>query len=140
MKVACSKQLCLQPTTIEAFSKVLISVHCPKSKPNFTRYNMKCSGKHDTTVHELFRVVSRCPRYISCYIAENGFPSGQCTICILSKNINTKSLNIFVVDQKVWRNSSFRFWFPKRLGHLQYKHTLPYCYFYKYFLLRFLTY
>ena len=24
---------------------------------------MKCRGKHDTTVHEIFRVVSRFPRY-----------------------------------------------------------------------------
>ena len=39
---------------------------------------MKCSGKHDTTVHEIFCVVSRFPRYNSCYIAENQFPKGQC--------------------------------------------------------------
>ena len=29
-------------------------------------------------LHEIFRVVSRFPRYISCYIAENRFPLGQC--------------------------------------------------------------
>ena len=28
-------------------------------------------------LHEIFRVVSRFPRYISCYIAENRFPLGQ---------------------------------------------------------------
>ena len=39
---------------------------------------MRCSGKHDTTVHELFRVVSRFPRYISCYIVENQFPLEEC--------------------------------------------------------------
>ena len=38
---------------------------------------MKCSGKHDTTVHAIFHVVSRFLRYISCYIAENRFPLGQ---------------------------------------------------------------
>ena len=29
-------------------------------------------------LHEIFRVVSRFPRYISCYIAENLFSLGQC--------------------------------------------------------------
>ena len=43
---------------------------------------MKCCGKHDTMykiVHELFRLVSLFPRYISFYIAESRFPLGQCT-------------------------------------------------------------
>ena len=40
------------------------------------RYNMKCKGKHDT--NEIFRVVSRFTRYISCYIAEIRYPLGQC--------------------------------------------------------------
>ena len=31
-------------------------------------------------LHELFRVVSRFPRYISCYIAESRFPLGQCSV------------------------------------------------------------
>ena len=30
-------------------------------------------------LHEIFRVVSRFPRYISCYIAEQLLPLGQCT-------------------------------------------------------------
>ena len=30
-------------------------------------------------LHEIFRVVSRFPHYISCYIAESRFPLGQCT-------------------------------------------------------------
>ena len=25
------------------------NLHCPRSNPNFPRYNIKCSGKHDTT-------------------------------------------------------------------------------------------
>ena len=29
-------------------------------------------------LHELFRVVSRFPRYISCYIVESQLPFGQC--------------------------------------------------------------
>ena len=39
---------------------------------------MKCSGKPDTIVHEIFRVVSHFPRCISCYIAESRYPLGQC--------------------------------------------------------------
>ena len=31
-------------------------------------------------LHEIFRVVSHFPRYISCYFAENRFPLGQCTV------------------------------------------------------------
>ena len=51
---------------------------------------MKCSGKHDTILHEPFRVVSRFPSYISCFIAENRFPLGQC-----SGNCLTKYGNFF---------------------------------------------
>ena len=41
---------------------------------------MKGRGKRDTTVHVIFRVVSRFPRYISCYIAENRLLLGQCSL------------------------------------------------------------
>ena len=30
-------------------------------------------------LHEIFHVISRFPRYISCYIAESRLPLGQCT-------------------------------------------------------------
>ena len=40
---------------------------------------MNSRGKRDSTVHEIFRVVSRFPRYISCYFAESRLPLGQCT-------------------------------------------------------------
>ena len=30
---------------------------------------------------EIFRIVSRLPCYISCYIAKNRFPLGQCALC-----------------------------------------------------------
>ena len=33
-------------------------------------------GKHDTTLN-ISRIVSRFPRYISCYIADSRFPLGQ---------------------------------------------------------------
>ena len=44
---------------------------------------MKCTWKRDTTVHEIFFIVSRFPRYIilycTSYVAENRLPLGQCT-------------------------------------------------------------
>ena len=52
------------------------ALHCPKSNPNFR--NITLNVVLNMILHELFRVVSRFPRYISCYIAENGFPLGQC--------------------------------------------------------------
>ena len=30
-------------------------------------------------LHEIFRIVSRFPRHISCYIAESRFPLGKCS-------------------------------------------------------------
>ena len=50
-----------------------------EKQSKFPRYNMKCSGKH-YTIREIFRVVSRFLRYISCYIAENRFSLAQWTI------------------------------------------------------------
>ena len=37
-------------------------------------------------LHEIFRVVSRFPRYFSCSIAESRFPLGQCIGGFLGKN------------------------------------------------------
>ena len=48
-----------------------------KKKSIFPRYNMKCRGKRGTTWN-IPRIVSRFPRYISCSIAENRLPLGQC--------------------------------------------------------------
>ena len=45
-----------------------------EKQSKFLRKNMKCRGKH-----ELFSVVSRFPRYISCYITESRLSLGQCT-------------------------------------------------------------
>ena len=36
-------------------------------------------------LHELFHVVSRCPRYISCYIAESRLPLVQCILYLTIK-------------------------------------------------------
>ena len=56
-------------------------VHCRKSNPNFRdkTWNVH-SWKHESKVLEIFRVVARFTRYISCYIAENRFPLGQCAL------------------------------------------------------------
>ena len=42
---------------------------------------MKCI--ENEILHEIFCEVSRLPRYISCYIAENRFPLGQCSRLLL---------------------------------------------------------
>ena len=34
-------------------------------------------------IHEIFRVLLRSPRYVSCYIADNGLPLGQCMYTVL---------------------------------------------------------
>ena len=54
-----------------------------KKLSKFSRYNMQCRGKRDTTENEIFRIVSRFPRYISCSIAENWLPLGQCALASL---------------------------------------------------------
>ena len=45
-----------------------VTVHCPKSNTNFRDITRKIV--ENMIVHEIFRVLSRFPRYISCYIAE----------------------------------------------------------------------
>ena len=51
------------------------TIQCPKSNPNFR--DITWNEVENGILHEIFRVVSRFPRYISCYIAENRFPLGQ---------------------------------------------------------------
>ena len=51
------------------------NIHCPKSNPYFR--DITWNVVENMILHEIFRVVSRFPRYISCYIAENWFPLGQ---------------------------------------------------------------
>ena len=76
-------------------------MHCPKSYQNF---------------REIFRVVSRLHRYISCYIAENRFPLGQCGTLVQSRagnenNILERKKLTFAV--KFSRNFEFREMFSK---------------------------
>ena len=48
-----------------------------EKQSKFPRYYMKF--RENEILHEIFRIVSRFPRKISCFIAENQFPSGQCS-------------------------------------------------------------
>ena len=52
------------------------SVHCTKSNQNFR--DLTQNVEENDILHKIFRVVSRFPRYISCYISENRLPLGQC--------------------------------------------------------------
>ena len=56
--------------------QVMVVVHCPKSKTNFR--DITRNVEENEILHEIFRVVSRFPRNISCYILENRLPLGQC--------------------------------------------------------------
>ena len=47
-----------------------------KKQSNFPRNNTKC--RENEILHEIFRIVSRFPRYILCYDLENRLPLGQC--------------------------------------------------------------
>ena len=50
-------------------------LHCPKSNPHF--HNITWKVEENEILHEIFRIVSRFPRYISCSIVENLFPFTQ---------------------------------------------------------------
>ena len=41
---------------------------------------MTRNAEEKEILHEIFRLVSRFPNYISCYIAENRLPLGQCVL------------------------------------------------------------
>ena len=51
------------------------SMLCPKSNPNFR--DITWNVGENMILQEIFRVVTRFPRYISCYIAEKRLPLGQ---------------------------------------------------------------
>ena len=52
------------------------TIHCPNSYQNFR--DITWNIEENEILHEIFHVVSRFPRYILCYISENGLPLGQC--------------------------------------------------------------
>ena len=43
--------------------------------------NVTWNAEENEILHDIFREVSRCPSYISYYIAENRLPFGQCVLC-----------------------------------------------------------
>ena len=53
-------------------------MHSPKSNLNFR--DIAQNIEENEILHEIFRVVSPFPRYISCYISENRLPLGQCAV------------------------------------------------------------
>ena len=73
----------ITPLSITSFDRKnphSFPVHCPKSNPKFR--DISRNGEENETLNEVFHVVSRFPCYISCYIAENRLPLGQCTVSI----------------------------------------------------------
>ena len=65
------KKFCIRCTLLPHHTTLL------ENQSKYPRYNVKCRGKQYTTWN-IVRIVSRFPRYISCYIAESGLPLGQC--------------------------------------------------------------
>ena len=59
--------------------KKVMSVHCPKSNPNFRCITWNI--EENEVLQEIFLVLSRFPRYISCSITENRLHLGQCAVC-----------------------------------------------------------
>ena len=60
------------PKSVDLFNEFNKFKYTVRKAIQIPRDNLKCSGKPDTgTIHEIFRVVSRFPCYISCYIAES---------------------------------------------------------------------
>ena len=57
-------------------------IRCPKSNPYFR--DITWNVLENIILHDIFRVVSRFPRFISCYIAEIQFPLGLLYILYLS--------------------------------------------------------
>ena len=71
LEKALSRRYCIE--CMPAVLSVLL-----KSNPNFLyiTWNVEENKK----LHEIFRVVSRFPHYISCSITENRLPLGKCTV------------------------------------------------------------
>ena len=56
--------------------KKSVSIHCPKSNPNFRELTRNV--EENEIIHEIFRVVSCFPCQILCYTSETWIPLGQC--------------------------------------------------------------
>ena len=101
-------------SVISWFCTYCCSIHCLNQSPcmyvctldiptlskkqcKFPRYNFKCMGKRDTTVNEIYRVVSSFLLYISCYKQENRLPLEQWSnrnFCLAIANRNRAQLVI----------------------------------------------
>ena len=70
------------PTVIVKLYRVGIFIQqgATLSKNNQNFRDIKLNVEENEILHEMFLVVSCFPPYISCYIAENQFPLGQCTV------------------------------------------------------------
>ena len=55
-------------------------IHCPKSNTNFRDITWNWNVEENEILHEIFRVISRFPCYISCYIAKSRLPLRQRTV------------------------------------------------------------
>ena len=68
-------------TELMKFLAVLAILHqydtLLEKHPNFR--DITWNVEENLILHEIFRVISRFPRYISCYIAESQFSLGRCT-------------------------------------------------------------
>ena len=78
-------------------SAAILSLYCPKSNQNFR--DITQNVEENEILHEIFRLVSRFPRYISCFISESRLPLGQC-IAQTNKRISEK----FVIISRVSYN------------------------------------
>ena len=79
------KQILLKPCISDdasTVSYVFQWIFCPitllEKESKLPWYNMKRKVEENVILHEIFRLVSRFPRYISCSIAESRLPLGQC--------------------------------------------------------------
>ena len=65
-------------------------LHCQKNIPHFR--DITGNVVENMILHEIFRVVSRFPRYISFYIAENRFRLGQCIVQSWALCVNCRGI------------------------------------------------
>ena len=73
--------------------------HCPESNPNFRYTTGMKWKKNDTTwnIPQSYRV-SRLPSYISCYIAENLNPLGQCVLNMQKRHKTIANSTVWTFD------------------------------------------
>ena len=73
-------------------------LHCQKSNQNFRDITRNVKNE---ILHEIFRIVSRFPRYISCYITENQLLLGHCTAVCFKNLFPSKSRDHHLFKQMI---------------------------------------